>query len=279
MAIQFSFVLDGPQTALLGYSLRVPVNRYPLVLPPVDPDPDQRDHATELLRNRRLAGKDAINPHVRTAFSLFGDCRVEAALSGIDEDGAQFRALGLSDGRQALVVSQVDGDDEIGFRLLSDDDWIDELAAAAPDMPAASGRELVVEEDVALPAPRSAFAARLAVRAAADEQETRSYEQEPIMSMVRAPSSPFHGRTRTDRDVATAALSRERLGSGRVVVTGHGRRRARPATTAPIAWFDTSAGRYLLRSATDDARITVRLRPGGTAALAAAIRDAVSDVY
>lgn len=283
MAIQFSFALDRPQTALLGYALQAPVNRYPLVLPRVDPDPDRRHHALavaiDLLREQRLFGRGSINPYLRAAFTLFGARQVEAALTGVDEDGAQFRALGLSDGRQALVVSQADGDDEVGFRLLSDDDWIDELAAAAPEMPAAAGRELVIEEDVALPAPRSAFAARRADDATEDERETRSYEQEPIMSMVRAPSSPFHGRTRTDRDAATAVLSRERLGSGRVVVTGLGRRRARPVTTEPIAWCDTPTGRYLLHSATDAARITVRLRPGGTTALAGAIRAAVGVVY
>ena len=283
MAIQFSFALDRPQTALLGYALKAPVNRYPLVLPRVDPDQDRRRHALavalDLLGEQRLLSRGAVNPHVQTAFSMFGGCRVEAALTGVKEDGTQFRALGLSDGRQALVVSQVDGDDEVGFRLLSDDDWIDELATAAPKMPAGPGRELVIEEDVVLPAPRSAFAARRAEKAAADERETRSYEQEPVMSMVRAPNNLFHGRTHTDRDAATTVLSRERLGSGRVTVTGYGRRRARSATTGPIAWFDSAYGRYLLCSTTDDARITLRLRPGGTSALAAAIRDAVGVVY
>lgn len=279
MAILFNFTLDRVQTAVLGYAFGVRVARHPLVLPRIDTDPERLLHSLKvslhLLRKRRLHSDGVVSPRVRTAFGLFATGRVEVALSGIADGDRHYGALGLSDGRQALVVDQEDGSGDVCFRLLQDEDWVDALASLAPPMPAGPGRELVVDEE--RPVPRSAFATRRAQAVDADVRETRMFEEEPVMSMVRPPERPFHGRTRSDRDLAADVLMRERLGSGRMTAGGRGRNG--PRRTDPVVWFDTTTGRYLLHTVSSDASTTIRLRPGGSRELAGAIRDAVGVVY
>ncbi|AUI59591.1 ESX secretion-associated protein EspG [Amycolatopsis sp. BJA-103] len=281
MAIDFGFTLDRVQVTVLGYAFGVQVTRYPLTLPRIDPDPVRLLHtvtvANILLRKRRLCSSGGVNARVRAAFGLFADARVEIALTGVTGTGDQFGVLGLSDGRQALIVEQADRDSDVGFRLLPDEDWVDELACHAPSMPAGHGRELVFTDT--LPVSRSAFAARRAREVDEDAAETRQFEQDSVMSMVRPPQHLFHGHTRTDRETAAGILAGERLGSGRLLVTGRGRGPSGRRHTDPVAWFDTAAGRYLLYSSTSEGTATVRLRPGGTRELAHCLRDAVGTVY
>jgi hypothetical protein len=280
MPQRFSFALESLEVRVLGYALGVNAARFPLVLPDLELDPERQQQAVQQvarnLERRRLLTRGRVHPQVQTAFALFGAHRASVALCGIDHDGAHFGALGMTDFRQSIVITQIAETAEIEVELLPDEDWIATLAKVLPGIRAATGHELSL--DIRQAERHSAFAEKRRTDVERDERETTSFDQLAVQTMVRPPRNPFHGRDRTDRELLDQVMARDRWGSGRFVAAGRNRA-GETAQAQPVLWLDTDLGRYLVHTrARDGDSDTVTYRPSSSAEVAGAITAAVRSV-
>ncbi|RZQ61922.1 ESX secretion-associated protein EspG [Amycolatopsis suaedae] len=279
MADQFEFTLNSVETSVIGQALGTDVRLYPLRMRNTTIDPDRLARLAQRvftrLRERGLSTADDFHPGVTTAFRLIAEHRVSAAVTGIDGRGDDIAALVLTDGEQALGITQPAGADELLFALFSDDDVVGVLAGIPPGVRAAPGRTLSVRETPEVR--QSAMAARRAAEAEYDEEETDAFGNIEVVGVVRAPGRPRGGGT--DAEQLADVMARPRTGSGQIVITGFGRGGAR-RDAEPLSWLDTEEGRYLVRTSTDDGGAFVASYvPAGRAELVNAIRTAVATAY
>lgn len=273
----FDFVLSSVEASVVAQALGVDVRRYPLRVRNTTTDPDRlrklAGHVSGSLAQRRLlVGKDP-HPTLKRAFELFGRHRVSVAVSGLDEHGRDIAALVLTDGAEALGVAQEHGEDELAFRLFSDDDLVDVLTGALPAVPAASGPEATVRHT--LPEQRSAFDAHKAAERAHDEEETDAFSNLRVIGRTggakRSRASGESGEQRLRR-----ALSGQRRGNGQIVVSPFSRERSVPRS---VGWVDTDEGRYLVHAGEVDNEFVARYQPAGRGDVSRAIHGLVAETY
>lgn len=274
MSERFEFVLGSVEASVVGQALGVDVRRFPLRIRNTPADPVRlvklaRIVTGELTKRRLIVGA-ALHQQVQTTFRLFGDHRVSVAMTGIDGLGADITVLALTDGAQALGVTQ--RDDELLFSLFSDDDLVDVLAGVLPPLDAASGGPATVRTSVTEYA--SALAARRAAEQAHDDEESSAFGNLRITSMAGPPPTRSRAGETDDRRLRRV-LEGTRLGGGHITVTGHGDR----AAPYSLSWLDGETGRYLIHTTDSDGEFVAHYEPAGYNDVVRAIRDAVSRAY
>ncbi|WP_244231359.1 ESX secretion-associated protein EspG [Saccharomonospora piscinae] len=268
-------MLSSVEASVTGQALGADVRRFPLRLRNTTTDPDRLVKLTsavgKALVERGLATTSSVHPAVRAAFGLFARHRVGVAVTGIDGFGENIAALSLTDGAQALGVTQHGQSDDLLFSLFSDDDLVDVVAGVLPTMPAAPGGPLTVRGTVSSHA--TAWEARKAAEQALDEEETHAFGSLAVASTVAAPRPARRGREPSAEERLREALAGPRLGGGYVTVSGH---RAAPQT---LSWLDTEDGRYLISTQQNQDECVATYEPAGQADVARAVRDALSRAY
>ncbi|SFA71364.1 EspG family protein [Amycolatopsis marina] len=279
MADRFEFTLGSVELSIIGQALGVNVRQFPLRVRGTTTDPvrlvrlAKRVHQD--LERRRLSSSGALHSSVRAAVELFGSHRVAVAITGTDGRGADITVLTLTDGRQALGITQSAGADEMTFALFSDDELVEVLTGVPPLLRGAQGPALTVEHR---PDPSvSAMVARRRAEAEHDEDETDAFGNIELRGVVQAVSPVRQRARRDDIDELTGVLAGGRMGSGYIVVTSGGGGRG---PIPPLTWLDTEQGRYLVRTSTDESgTVTAEYVPAGTAELADAVQDLLSVAY
>ncbi|MFC4004771.1 ESX secretion-associated protein EspG [Prauserella oleivorans] len=276
MSGSFDFVLGSVEASVIGQALGVDVRRFPLRFRNTTTDPVRLVKLTTLvsgeLAKRRLLVGGKLHPQVSTAFELFSSQRVVVSISGIDGRGCEIAVLALTDGAQALGITQHGGVDELLFSLFSDDDLVDILAGVLPVMGRAPGPEATVRQSAT--EYRSALTARRAAERAHDEEETSAFGNIEVVGMVNPPRKS-RGSGETDHERLSRVLAGERLGGGQIVVTGLGER----STPLSLSWLDTGEGRYLVHTTEARGEFVARYEPADHADVAHAIRELVSQAY
>jgi hypothetical protein len=280
MAERFDFALGSVEASIVAQSLQVDVRQFPLRIRNTTVDPVRFTQlATRVyqeLELQRLSISGELHPAVRTAFGLLGTHRVSVAVSGIDGLGDDIAVLTLTDGAQALGITQPSGDDMLRFSLFADEELVEVIAGVLPQMKAATTGKHTVEQRPQRA--MSAMAERRLAEAEADDEETDAFGNIELRAVVGARSSS-HRRETTGVDVLERVMSGRRLGGGHVVVASQGRRGER-LTATPLSWLDTEDGRYLVRAETDESGfVTAHYLPAGTADVANAVRQAISSIY
>lgn len=279
---RFEFSLGTVEASVVGRALGVDIRQFPLRIGPTSADPDRYARLAKQvyldLSARRLSVAGELNRFVRSSFELLGDHRVSVAVSGSDVEIGEIAVLSVTDGAQALLVAQPDGQDQLWFRLLPDDELVDALAGALPPLGPAPGGPLTVSQQ----APRrlSAVAARRQADVEFDEEETEAFGSLQINAVV---SSGARRRRRdagyTDQERLEDILAGPRLGGGYFVATGRTRHNEQ-RRTSPLTWLDTEQGRYLVEASTDQAgTTTAQYSPAGNDEVADGIAQLVSAVY
>ncbi|WP_410606560.1 ESX secretion-associated protein EspG [Amycolatopsis sp. lyj-109] len=271
MAERFDFTLDPAEADVLGQALGVPARIFPLRFGATPGDPERlaalADEVETALAGRRLSVRGRLNSRLRTAFSLFAGHRVLAAIAGIDGLGATIAVVALTDGAQALGVTQLAADDRLEFSLFSDEEFVDVLAGVLPAVAGADGPAVSVERraDPGM----SAMRRRRLAEAEHDDEESLAFDTLELGPSV-GPGEPWE----PSPDELAGFLSGTRFGSGQIVVTG--RRAAAPT----LGWVDTAAGRYLVHAqAGPDGSVSAHYEPAGRDVVAEAIGRAVAHVY
>lgn len=284
MAERADFALGTVEASVVGQALGVDVRMFPLRVRNTSIDPERftavvrQVHAD--LEKRRLSIDSELVPAIRTAFALLANHRITVSVNGIDGLGQDIAVLTVTDGAQALGITQAPGDDLLQFALFADEELVEVLAGVLPPMRAASTgrRTLVQKEERAV----SAMTARRQAEAEFDEEETDAFGNLELQAVVRArPKAPPRPRgAEADVDVLERVLSGVRLGGGHIIVSGIGRRGERLRST-PLSWLDTEDGRYLVWTETDEASGAVigHYDPASQATVANSIRDAISGIY
>ncbi|MEU9688680.1 ESX secretion-associated protein EspG [Amycolatopsis japonica] len=283
MAERADFALGTVEATVVGRALGVDARLFPLRVQNTSIDPERysaiiRKVYTDLER-RRLSIDGELNQAVRTAFALLGNHRITVSINGIDGIGQDIAVLALTDGRQALGITQAHGEDLLQFALFDDEELVEVLSGVLPRMrPASTGRRtLVQKEERAV----SAMAARRQAEAEFDEEETDAFGNLQFTGVVRArPEAAAPRNDESDVEVLEKVLSGTRLGGGYIIVSGIGRRGERLRST-PLSWLDTEDGRYLIQTETDEASGAVigHYDPASQSGVANAIRDAIADIY
>ncbi|SED44797.1 EspG family protein [Amycolatopsis tolypomycina] len=268
MAERFDFTLDPVEADVLGQALGVPARIFPLRFGPAPGDPARlaalADDVETALAGRRLSVRGRLNSHLRTAFSLFTGHRVLVAIAGIDGLGATIAVAALTDGAQALGITQFAADDRLGFSLFSDEEFVDVLAGVLPPVAGVGGPVVAVERRAG--PELSAMRRRRLAEAEHDDAETLAFD---TLEM-----GPDLGPGAPPEPEADELLPGVRYGGGQIVVTGRGRR-------APtLGWVDTAAGRYLVHAqAGPGGAVSAHYEPAGRDVVADAIGRAVAHVY
>lgn len=274
MEQRFRFVLDPVEADVLAQAHGVRIGMFPLRIPKSTTDPVRlaalAGKVEQSLGGRRLSVGGRLSPQVREAFDVLTDNRVTVAVSGIDADGDTIAAVGLTDGSRALSIAQPAGGRELRFELFPDDELVAEMAGFVPSMPPAEGAPLTVAEP--LDESLSAMSRLRRAEQAHDKKETEAFGNLGLMSQA-APSAG-RSRSRSDSERLADALSGERLGSGRVQVSGRSGRQAQP-----FGWVDTEGGRYLVRGGPEGKEYVARYFPATHADVAETVGSAVADVY
>ncbi|MFI5613053.1 ESX secretion-associated protein EspG [Amycolatopsis sp. NPDC051903] len=282
MADRFEFVLDVVEALVVGQATGGDIRQYPLRIGTVPSDQVRFVRvATQVYRameERRLSAHGELNPHVRTAFGLLARPRVSVAVTGIDGVGADIAVLALSDGRQAVGITQDPRTDELLFSLFADEDLVEVLAGVLPPArPASTGTHTVRRE-----ATRSvsAMTARRMAEAAEDEEETDAFGMIEVRGTVqpRRPD-PRVRRSEGSTEVLERVMAAPRLGGGHITVTGIGRRGER-LVADPLSWLDTADGRYLIHTTTGaSGELSAQYVPAGRSEVARAVQNAIAAVY
>jgi hypothetical protein len=272
----FEFTLGSVEADVVGQALGVSVRRFPLKLRNTTTDPARQIRlaalVAEQLMERGLSTSSALHPGVRTAFELFADQRVSASISGVDGFGDAIAVLVLTDGAQAVGVTQNAGKDELLFSLFSDDEIVDVLAGVLPDMPPASGSEVTFRAPVEHHA--TAWDARKAAERAEDEEETDAFGNLQVAGHVDVPRSGRRGFRAGDEERLREAMSARRLGGGLIEVSGRGGSGSRS-----WGWVDTEEGRYLVLTERERDEHVITYKPASRAAVAGSFRDALARAY
>ena len=267
MAERFDFTLDPVEADVLGQALGAPARIFPFRFRTTTGDPRRlaalAGQVDAGLARRRLSVRGRLNNQVRTAFALFAEHRVLVAIAGIDGLGATIAVAALTDGAQALGITQSAADDRLGFSLFSDEEFVDVLAGVLPAVAGADG-PVVTAERRADPG-MSAMRRRRLAEAERDHEESLAFDTLELGPSVGpgAPLSP------DEPDFLAGA----RFGGGQIVVTGRG---AAPT----LGWVDTELGRYLVHAqAGPDGAVSAHYEPAGRDVVAEAIGRAVAHVY
>ncbi|RSM83396.1 ESX secretion-associated protein EspG [Amycolatopsis sp. WAC 01375] len=283
MAERADFALGTVEATVVGQALGVDVRLFPLRVRNTSIDPERYAAVIRKvyadLEQRRLSISGELNQAIRTAFALLSNHRITVSVNGIDGIGQDIAVLTLTDGRQALGITQAHGEDLLQFALFADEELVEVLAGVLPRMrPASTGRRtLVQQEERAV----SAMTARRQAEAEFDEEETDAFGNLQFTGVVRArPESPSPRNDESDVAVLEQVLSGTRLGGGHIIVSGIGRRGERLRST-PLSWLDTEDGRYLVWTETDEASGAVigHYDPASQSGVANAIRAAIADIY
>ncbi|MCP2182810.1 ESX secretion-associated protein EspG [Prauserella alba] len=273
----FEFVLGSVEASVVAQAFGVDVRRFPLRVRNTTTDPDRLRKLAgivsgTLAERGLLVGKDP-HPNLQRAFELFGRYRVSAAVSGIDDRDNEIAMLVVTDGADAVGVTQHHGEDELVFRSFSDDDLVDVLTGALPAVSAASGPEATVRQS--LPEYRSAFDAQKAAERAHDEEETNAFGNIRVVGRTSAPR-----RSRGDGESGEQRLRRafaaQRRGGGQVVVSAFAGERSAPRS---VGWVDTAEGRYLVHAGEVGNEFVARYEPAGRAEVSRAIHGLVAATY
>ncbi|UOZ04782.1 MULTISPECIES: ESX secretion-associated protein EspG [unclassified Amycolatopsis] len=280
MADRFEFVLEVVEALVVGQATGGDVRRYPLRAGYLPADPVRFVHVArqvyDALEERRLSVSGELHPGVRTAFELLASPRVSVAVSGIDGLGADVAVLVVTDGAQALGITQAPDTDELLFSLFADEDLVEVVTGVLPPAPAATTGRHVVHRAAGREV--SAMTAKRRADAEFDEEETDAFGMIEVKAVVRPGRRP-PARPTSDVAVLERVLAEPRLGGGHIAVTAQSRRGERLAGD-PLSWLDTADGRYLVRTKSGDAgELTAEYVPAGRAELARAIRDAIAAVY
>ena len=284
MAERADFALGTIEATVVGQALGVDIRLFPLRIRNTSIDPERFTAVVKRvfmdLEQRRLSISGELIPAVHTAFSLLANHRITVSINGIDGLGEDIAVLTVTDGAQALGITQAPGDDLLQFALFADEDLVEVLAGVLPRMRAAStGRRTVVQKEKPVV---SAMAARRQAETEFDEEETDAFGNLQLQAVVRArrEAPPAPRGEEADIAVLEKVLSGVRLGGGHIIVSGIGRRGERLRST-PLSWLDTEDGRYLVWTETDEASGAVigHYDPASQAGMANAIRDAIADIY
>lgn len=280
MVYRFEFAMGTVEAVVVGRAMNVDIPRFPLRISGTTLDPARYAKLARQvyhdLEARRLSVSGELHKSVRLAFELLGQARVSATLSGTDERTGDLAVIALTDGAQALAISQDSGSDQLWFSLFPDEDLVGVLAGALPETAPAPGGPLSLahRED----RPRSAMAELREAEREFDEEETEAFGSLQVNRVLRsrraAPTVPV-----SDGELLEEVLSAPRLGSGYFGATGtgrHGEHRAAP----PLTWLHTEQGRYLVETtAHGDGTSTARYVPAGTADVADAVQHMIAAVY
>ncbi|WP_433407973.1 ESX secretion-associated protein EspG [Saccharomonospora azurea] len=276
MSETFEFTLGSVEADIVGQALGVNVRRFPLKLRNTTTDPARRRRlailVAEQLVERGLATSTVLHPAVRTAFGLFADHRVSGSISGVDGFGDDIAVLVLTDGAQALGVTQNAKSDDLLFSLFSDDEIVDVLTGVLPEMPPVAGSEVVLRARA--DAPATAWDARKAAERAEDEEETDAFGNLQVAGRVDVPRGARRGFRAGDEDRLRQAMAGRRLGGGAIEVSGRG-----GAVSRSWGWLDTEEGRYLVLSEREQDEQVITYRPAGRADVAGAFRDGLARAY
>jgi hypothetical protein len=282
MAERFDFALGSVEASIVGQALNVDLRQFPLRVGNITVDPVRfvkvAKQVYEALELRRLSIAGELHPAVRTAFELLGKPRVSVSVTGIDGLGGDIAVLTATDGAQALGITQAHGDDLLQFALFADEDLVDVLAGVLPAMNAATtGRHTVAHRERRAV---SAMAARRQEEAEFDEEETDAFGNIELRGVVQARTpSRQSSRGTESAEVLERVLAGKRLGGGYIIATGYGRR-GEHLTATPLSWLDTEAGRYLVRTETDESgTVTAHYEPAGRVDVARAVRQAIASIY
>lgn len=273
----FEFMLGSVEASVVAQAFGVDVRRFPLRVRNTTTDPDRLRKLAGIvsgtLAERGLLVGDDPHPKLRRAFELVGRYRVSVAVSGIDERMGDIALLVYTDGAEAVGVSQRHGEDDLTFRLFSDDDLVDVLTRALPDMPAASGPEATIRQS--LPEDLSAFDAHRAAERAHDEEETNAFGNLRVVGTTAA-RRRSRGSTESGEQRLRRALSGQRRGGGHIVVSAFSGERTVPQS---VGWVDTEEGRYLFDAGEVDNEFVARYRPAGRGEVSRAIHGLVAENY
>jgi hypothetical protein len=275
MAERFDFTLDPVEADVLGQALGVPARIFPFRFRPVPGDPRRlaalADDVEAGLAGRRLSVRGRLNRGLRTAFALFGAHRALVAITGVDGLGETIAVAGLTDGAQALGITQLAVDDRLEFSLFADEEFVDVLTGVLPPVDGAGGRPVSVERSA--DAEMSAMRRRRLAEAEHDHEETRAFDTLDV-----GPQLGPGGHEPEEPDELAAVLAGARFGGGQIAVTGRDRTGRRVAAPT-LGWVDTAAGRYLVHAAAGpNGAVSARYEPARRDLVAGAIGRAVSQV-
>lgn len=288
MAERFDFTLDPVEVDVLGQALGVRTRIFPLRFRNTTIDPVRlaalAGKVEAGLAGRRLCVRGQLHSSVQTALGLFGGYRVAVAITGTDGLGRNITVAGMTDGAQALGVTQFDDRENLEFSLFSDDEFVDVLAGVLPPCGSAGGRTLTVER--AADVEMSAMRRRRLDDAEYDDEETDAFGNIELRSTVRPRTAPRSARSRVRPEARVSELDRlaelmagERRGGGHIAATGRGRG-GRVVTAPSLGWVDTGEGRYLVHADHGaGGSMSARYVPAGRGTVAEAIREVISDVY
>lgn len=277
---RFEFSLNTVEAHVIGRAMGVDIRQFPLRFAAMPVDPERFARLAKQvhldLSDRRLSVAGELNRFVRSSFELLRDHRVSVAISGTGVRTGEIAVLSVTDGAQALLVDQPGRQDQLWFRLLSDDELVDALAGVLPPMRAAPGGPLTVNQQPARQL--STVAARRQAEDEFDEEETDAFGNLQVNRMESTRSS-YRNTGLTDRERLEEIFAAPRLGGGYFVATGFTRHQERrPAQS--LTWLDTEQGRYLIEARTDQAgTTTARYSPAGGKEVADAIGQLISTVY
>ncbi|WP_020660144.1 ESX secretion-associated protein EspG [Amycolatopsis benzoatilytica] len=283
MADRFEFVLDVVEALVIGEATGGNIRQFPLRIGSLPSDPARfvqvAKKVNDSVEERRLSVGDDLRPSVRTAFELLAKPRVSVAVSGVDGLGADIAVLALTDGRQALGITQDPKTDQLLFSLFADEELVEVVAGVLPRArPASTGAATVRQ---AASQEVSAMTARRRAEAAEDEEETDAFGMIEVSGRVEArrPDPRVSRAPAGGVEVLERVLAQPRLGGGQISVTGWGRHGERRGGT-PLGWLDTADGRYLIKSEVSPAGdLTADYLPAGHRDLARAVQQAISAVY
>ena len=285
MADRFEFVLSSVEAMIVGQALGTEVRQYPLRFGNITVDPvrfvqvAKRVHAA--LEERRLSADGELHPGILTAFKLIREHRVAVAVNGIDGLGGDIAVLTLTDGAQALGITQSPGEDDLQFSLFADEDLVDVVAGVLPPARAATTGEHTVHRKATQPV--SAMTARRRAEAEAEEEETDAFGNIELRGVVRPArrerSRSYRPPAAGGAEVLQEVLAAPRLGGGHLTVTGWSRQGER-RVTPPMAWLDTEDGRYLVHTTTGGSgELSADYIPAARADVAQAVHRAIATIY
>ncbi|MDT8912493.1 ESX secretion-associated protein EspG [Amycolatopsis sp. PS_44_ISF1] len=284
MADRFEFVLDAVEALVVGQATGGDIRQYPLRIGTVPADPVRfirvATQVYQAMEDRRLSVHGELHPHVRTAFALLAKHRVSVAVAGMDGLGADIAVLALTDGRQALGITQDPQSEDLLFSLFDDEDLVEVVTGVLPPARAATTGAHTVHQKAAQSV--SKMTARRRAEAAEDEEETDAFGMIEVSGVVRPrPGGERRAAPSAEGgvEVLERVLAAPRLGGGHLAVTAWSRHGERLAGD-PISWLDTEDGRYLVHTSTGDSGdLSAKYVPAGRAEVARAVRNAIAAIY
>lgn len=223
------------------------------------------------VERRELSSADTLHPSVRNALELFNSHQVSVSVTGWNARQEDLAMVAMSDGAQALAVTQAPKSDTLRFSLFADEDLVSTIAGFLPSTKATPARTFTVEHR-----PTPAMSAMAQLRRA-EAEETDAFRNVDVVGQLAEPNR----RTQPGNDAERLAeiMSGERLGSGFLAATGR-RRTGELRSAPPVGWVDTGQGRYLVETTTAANGATVATyRPAGATELATTVRHVISSVY